>query len=356
MPDTPSPIPIPQPLAGQTTADEKMTFEPERLSYQSACELADSIAAAIPTDDKHKRIVIASLADLADLANLRGALAMLDLLEQDYRQIGESAQTAAGRRTVKSLAVTNLLPPVTALSGIATVISAGLGIASLFRRDVSYAGSPTSVDAIAFEIAVAAELKKLNFDHVLIPALGVFPAAPPGDSLKDKLRKLESAKFAVWQIVQPMVSELVTLDTQIDLASRAKDQPKIDRLTIEINALRADLAPLTEPLAALDQRWSQIQGDWQKTSPDTGLTGFARLLRAEVVQRGDPVYLHAAVVSSGGYRRISRSLFCTIFTGDGLTFTGGVIIRWALLNASGEFQAGGLLTTERTKDTDSWSG
>jgi len=354
MPDTSSPVPVPQPLAGLTTADEKMTFEPERLSYQSACELAVAVAAAIPTNDKRKRIVLASLADLADLANLRGTLVMLDLLEQDYSQIRGSAQTAAGRRTAKSFAVGGVLPPVTALSGIASVISAGLGIASLFRQDVSYVGSPTSVDAIAFEIAIAAELNKLGFEHVLIPALGLFTASPPGDSLKDKLRKLEAAKLSVWQTVQPMVSELVALDTQLDLASRAKNQPEIDRLTTEVNALRADLAPLTEPLAALDQRWSQIQGDWQKTSPDTGLTGFARLLRAESVQRGDPVYLHAAVVSSGGYRRISRSLFRTIFTGDGLSFTGGTIIRWALLSASGEFQAGGLLTTEKTKDTDPW--
>lgn len=356
MADDTRSLPAAQPLAGQTTADDKMVFEPERLSYESARRLAATIANALPDRDKNKRIVIASLADLADVANFRGTAVMLDLLQKDYEQIALSARTANERRIEVQpeafgiMAAANVLPPVTPLSGIATVVNAGLGLASLFRQDVSFSGSPASVDAVAFEIAVAAALKDLQFEHVRIPALGVFPSNPGSNSLAAGLQALERAKSEAWQIIRPLISELVSLDTQLDLASRAKNQTEIDRLTGEINSLRADLSPVTEPLAALDLRWSQIQGDWLKVSSDTGLTGFARLLRAEALQLNDPTYLHAAVVSSGGHRRITRSLLRTIFTGDNLTFAGGVVVRWALLDSSGEVLRGGLLTRLKTRN------
>jgi hypothetical protein len=243
----------------------------------------------------------------------------------------------------------SILPPVTPLSGIATVVNAGLGLAALLRQDVSYSGSPVSVDALAFEMALAGALKELAFEHVLVPALGLFPANPRGRLLSVRIQALEKAKLEAWQVVRPLVSELVRLDTQLDIASRAKNQAAIDQLTAEINTLRADLSPVTEPLAALDQRWSELQGQWQKLSPD-GLTGFARLLRAEALQVEGPLYLHAAIVSSGGHRRIRRSLWRSIFTGDNLTFTGGAVARWAVLDSTGEVKKAGLLTLQRSQD------
>jgi hypothetical protein len=347
-------IPVPQPLAGQTTTDDKMVFEPERLSYRSARRLATDIANELRGRSKADPIIIASLSELADIANLRGTNVMIDMLRKDYEQAAKSAGTAVERRTALLsteggiATLIEALPALTPLSGIATAVNAGLGLASLFRQDVSFSGSAVSVDAIAFEIALAAALKKLEFEHVLLPALGVFPSNPQSPSLAERLQSVDQAKLEVWKVVRPLISELVALDTQLDLQSRAKNQSEIDRLTGEINSLRADLSPISEPLAALDQRWSQLQGEWQKVASDTGLTGFARLLRAEAIQREGTLYLHAAVVSNGGHRRITRSLLRTMFTGDNLTFTGGVVVRWALLDSSGEVQQGGLLTRHKT--------
>ena len=76
----------------------------------------------------------------------------------------------------------------------------------------------------------------------------------------------------------------------------------------------------------------------------TGLNQLARLLRAEVIQKKQPIYLHAKVVSSGGHHRISRSLFRTLFVGDGLSFAGGAIVRWGLLTGTGELLLGGILS------------
>jgi hypothetical protein len=68
------------------------------------------------------------------------------------------------------------------------------------------------------------------------------------------------------------------------------------------------------------------------------------MLRAEqlsITLKG-AVYLHAAVVSSGGHNRVSRSLLRILFFGDGLSSMGGAVARWALLEADGAVTTGGI--------------
>jgi hypothetical protein len=78
----------------QTTADDKMVFEPERLGYESAKQIAAAIAQELSDVDKAQPVVIASLAELADIANLRGTMVLIGLLRQDYGQIAQSARVA----------------------------------------------------------------------------------------------------------------------------------------------------------------------------------------------------------------------------------------------------------------------
>jgi hypothetical protein len=77
---------------------------------------------------------------------------------------------------------------------------------------------------------------------------------------------------------------------------------------------------------------------------------LARLLRAEAIKTEEPIYLHAVVVSSGGHHRIARSLWRTMFYGDGLTFVGGATVRWSLLAADGSIEKGGI-RVERISST-----
>jgi hypothetical protein len=229
----------------------------------------------------------------------------------------------------------------TVTAGLNTV----LGVASLFREDVSFSGVKTAVDDLSLQIELAARLGEHGYQSVLIPAFFIVPARDDReDSLRGRLKAAENAKTLVWQVVTPKISALVDLDTQLDQATRNANQKDVDQLTQQLNALRGDLSPITEPLAKLDQQFSDIMAELRKQDPATGLTGLARLLRAEAICNLHPVFLHVKVVSSGGHNKITRSLLRTLFTGDGLTFMGGLVVRWALLDATGALQDGGILT------------
>lgn len=354
MPDTVSPAA--QALDGKTTVDDKMVFEPERLSYLSAVDLAARIAAAIPGDNAAERpVVIAGVPFLSDLANLVAIGTLLDTLAEDYQSLGEQADHLREKRlpqtgadtdvvTLRAANVMSVLPPFAPVAAVAAGLNTAIGIVSLFREDVSFSGVRTGVDSLAFEIAVAGELKKRGFATVLIPDLFVVPTHDAvKDSLRGRLQAIERAKLKLWQTITPIVSELVDLDTQLDQASRDSRQPDVDRLSGEIAVLRRDLSPITEPLSKADQRLSEILAQLQHVDP-AGMTGLARLLRAEAIRARTPAFLHLKVVSSGGHNRTSRSLLRTLFAGDGLSFMGGLVARWALLNEKGEVENGGVLT------------
>jgi hypothetical protein len=96
---------------------------------------------------------------------------------------------------------------------------------------------------------------------------------------------------------------------------------------------------------------SDLQTQWNQTDAASGMTVLARLLRAEAIRKLDPLYLHAAIVTSGGYNRITHNLFRTLFVGDGLSFTGGTVARWALLEDDGTVKLGGIASAQITWGT-----
>jgi hypothetical protein len=186
-------------------------------------------------------------------------------------------------------------------------------VASLFREDVSFSGVKTAVDSLSFEIAVARELKAGGFQEVLIPEFYVIHNQNSGkESLGARLQAVGEERLKVWQQVTPMVAKLVALDAELEQKARAKNQAEVDSLTQEINSLRSDLNPISEPLAKLDQRFTDLMADLQKPDAVSGLSGLARLLRAEAIRAVNPHYLHAKVVVMSALRPI-----CPIFSPHG---------------------------------------
>ncbi|SRR5579864_6268111 len=351
MPDTPSPSTSVTPLQGKTTIDDKMFFDPERLSYESAVEIATTIAAEIEDSVRNKIVVIAGIRLLADFANLQAVYVLLDCLRRDYDGVAEQARSLVKRTSqpeehlesfvsgAAAVAAATISSPTTATA----VVGAALGLISMFRQDVEYHGEKTLVDALAFEIALAAEVRHRGAQSVYVPDLVVLTAPKHDEStLQRNLNKVQEAKSAAWASVAPLVSELVRVEADLDKAAKKKDQVALDSLSVEVSAIRRDLAPVVDPLGRLDERLADLQNQLNQTEPSSGLIALARLLRAEALQLSDPVYLHASVVSSGGYYRISRNLFRTLFMGDGLSFAGGATVRWALLNKDGSVARGGI--------------
>jgi hypothetical protein len=339
-------IPKVTPLEGKTTVDDKMVFEPERLSYQSADRLTDRIATAVKAAVKDKQVVIAGTTFLADLANLQAIKVVLEQLQRDYAALEELARSIR-EPTVTERAVVAPEPHVEATAvGIEPIgigVSLALGLVSLFREDVEYRGIQTVVNPLAFELSLASKVKAAGAKKVFVPDFVALPYPQSGDnSLRAGMKAVQDAKAKVWKAAGPLIAELVRLDEELDRAARDKNQGRVDELSRNLSAMRQALDPITEPLGRADQQLTDLRAAWGKTDEATGLTMLARWLRAEGIQALNPVFLHAQVVSSGGYNRTSRSLLRTIFIGDGTIFMGGATARWALLENDGAVADGGI--------------
>jgi hypothetical protein len=342
MADSPS---IVRPLDGKTSIDDKMFFEPERLSYSATVQLAAKIRQAIGTIVGGKDVIIANTALFVDLWNLKTAMASLHSFEIQYRGL-VAAPVKEQRSAMADADVAEALTMAGAAAGLASVapaIAGAMGVLSLFREDVEYRGIRTVVDPLALELALANELKhEGNAANVFVVDLF---APPSGTSaLLKQLESVYRAKFAAWQTVGPQVANMARLDVELDRAARAGDQKLVDDLALRIASVRKDLEPFTEPLSQLDRRLSELEATLNRTDEKTALSAIARLIRAESICAEAPgaCFVHSAVVSSGGHHRISRSLLRTIFTGDGLSFTGGAVVRWAVIGTSGAIEIAGV--------------
>lgn len=349
------------PLEGKTTADDKMVFEAERLGYESAADIAARIALEVENDIKGKDVVIAGAQLLADLANLQSAYLILEGLERDYGALATHARVIVGRRSgaevahpgdnlhiaTEGLAAESV---VAALSPVSAAAEAALGLISLFREDVEYKGVKTDVDRLAFEIALASRVRDAGADKVCVPDLTVLSAAAGEGTLRDRLTGVHQAKAAAWAAAGPLIAELVGLEAELDAAARDGKQDRVESLSARVSELRGVLQPLAGPLGRADQRLADLENQWGQVA-DSGVTLLARLLRAEAIRARRPAYLHAAVVASGGHNRISRSLFRMMFLGDGLSFVGGAVVRWALLAADGSVLKGGILVARRSRSS-----
>jgi hypothetical protein len=346
-------VPVVKPLEGTTTIDDKLSFEPERLSYESAVAIAADIAEKIACLVQGKNVVIAGTDLLADLSNLKASYLILDDLARAFTGLithatdtasrlvpKKSAVTTATKANIKAIAPAAILAP----GAIAATANLALGLVSLFRQDVAYTGRPTHVDDLAFEIALAAKIREKSANSVYVPAFLSLSARPGSAEIQSKLAAVQDARAQVWSAVAPLVSTVVVVEAKLADAVAKKDQPSIDSLTDELTTLRRGLEPLTTPLDRADRRLSDLMMQWNSIDPATGMTMLGKLLRAEGVASLAEVFVHAQVVSSGGFYKTKRNLLRTLFSGDGLSIQGGAVARWAVLSADGAVQVGGVLT------------
>jgi hypothetical protein len=342
---TESAIPKVTPLDGITTIDDKMTFEPERLSYAAARKIAACIATSVKDAVKDRPVVIANDAFLADLGNLGAAKLQLEMLTEDYERTAAALTpvpaAAVAAETAKSSLETMIVPGLESVTAVAAGLQGALGLVSLLREDVELRGVVTRIDPRAFDIALASALRTKGVKPVYVPDLMVVRSPLKGTgSLQARLREMQGARQAAWKAAGPLLAQLGRKDAEMDSASRAGQADRVTKLAREVFELRSSVEPLVQTLTSADRRLNDLQTQWDKAGETTGLTMIARLLRAETLDAAKPRYLHAAVVASGGHNRVTRNLFRMIFTGDGLSSMGGVVVRWALLETDGSFEKG----------------
>jgi hypothetical protein len=240
------------------------------------------------------------------------------------------------------------------MAGITPVIGsvqAGIGLLSLFRENVQFSGAKTSVDQLAVQIAVAASVRR-RIAKVRIYELAIVPALDEQASgLQRRLRQVEDARARAWNTAAPHVKGM--LDAQLRLeaaASVADNKAAVQEAAQRVTELRQQMAPITDALERADTQLAGLKTQLEKVDESTGIMALGKLLRAERLQSENPCYLHVRVVSSGGHHRVTRHLLRTIFAGDGVSALGGVVVRWALLEADGAILDGGILDERRSAD------
>jgi hypothetical protein len=260
-------------------------------------------------------------------------------------------EAAAPAALVGALTGATIAAGATSAVGVAApLVGAALGLVGLLKQDTQYYGDRTTLDPLAFELALADRVKQGGARAVIVPNLTVFEPAKKQDSLITSLEQLQAGKSAAWSSVGPLIAALVSEEKALAEATAAKNQAEVDRLSKELGEMRRNLDPLAIPLERADQRLADLQATWEKVDESTGWSLLARMLRAEAVHAHRPVYLHATIVSSGGHHRINRSLWRLLTLSDGLSFTGGAVARWALLDPHGRIEKGGILNEYRTSE------
>jgi len=354
MADTASSAPSVTPLEGRTTIDDKARFEPERLSYQAAVHVASKIASAVSAEVKSKTVVIAGEPFLADLGNLASTRLQLKGLRADYDRVLAAVTSPpvadvgppAAPQSKASTPPEDGIPPLTPLTA---GLQAALGLVSLLRQDVDIKGIPTTIDARSFEIALAVALRTGGATAVVVPELTALREPKAGEgSLQALVLSVEEVRQQAWQAVGPLLGRLGAADAALEAATRTGVQADVDRLSRTVFDARRKVEPLSETLGQADRRLNDLRGQWDKANEATGLTMLSRLLRAEAIDGGNPEYLHAVVVASGGHHRVTRNLFRMLFLGDGLSSMGGVVVRWALLDRQGGIRKGGILADRQS--------
>jgi hypothetical protein len=349
-----------KPLDGTTTVDAQVVFEAQRLSYDAVRNIAEKIARRVSGRTKGQEVVIAGTQLLADISNLVAIKAVLEELADDYDALAELAHasvpahkipTAAGivdLRTTFSTATA--VGAITSGFGAVTAgVQGALTLVELFRQDVDYKGVPIAIDTLAFELELASRLRMHKARDVFVPSFAVFSAPSRGESaFRTLLQKAHAARSRVLRAVGPKKPAAKTKSEQIladidALHHHLPDADEPERISL------ATPDQIHDALAEIDKRFSDLQAQLEKADADgSGLTLLARLFRIETIMSRSPMFVHARVVLAGGNNRVQRSLFRTLFTGDGLSSTGGAVVSWAILSPYGAIEDGGIFSESRS--------
>ncbi|MEO6416609.1 MAG: hypothetical protein ABIP73_11290 [Gemmatimonadaceae bacterium] len=307
-------------LAGTTTVDEKVVFEAQRLSYDAARVIAEKIAFRISGRTRDQIVIIASTQLLADMSNLVAIKAVLEELAREYSALGDTIEklpVAAHRSLVKDArspaAIAATLSP--ALAAATAAVQSALTLVGLFRQDVDYKGVAITLDTQAFEIELAGRVRMHKAREVIVPDFAVFTAPHGGKgALLTLLAHVRSARSRVL---------LSAMEKDVEVEPDAKKESFISAV------------------AEVDKRLNDLETQLTKSELDgSGLTLLARLFRVENLVAKSALFVHARVVLAGGSNRAQRSLWRSMFSGDGLSSTGGAVVTWAILSTHGSVEDG----------------
>ena len=339
-----------KPLDGSTTIDDKVFLECEILAQEAVSKISQRIAHEIHELASEQRPATIILVD-ATIASALQMLAALELqlafFEKSFAAVAPAGQPTAGNVT-RLAAVPGL-----GIGAVTGAVQGVLDLLGLFRQDTQFNGRSVNIkdQALFLEIAHFLRVKKFQVLHPRLLSYQASEAIQLSESTLGKLFDgVFTARSAAVSRFRPQLARVSGIEQQI--LDRERDFPAADParqkiLTAEIQDLKNQLIDARKNLDPdlvlfdnTDTQWNELTKGLNAPDAKTGQVPIQLINRAvEAVCRfktaeSTACFLYAEAIVAGGTTRIRRNLWRTLFVGDGLTFSGGAIVAYALFDGN----------------------
>jgi hypothetical protein len=386
------------PLEGTTTVDEKVFIESETLAYFALDKVCAQIAQEV-YDTRAWHVVLLNDAMSADIQNYFAVLTELKILEKSYaslvsKQLSMTGSAAAigpaiellglfrestsfsgrkfeiqerplmaalaGKLITKKISVR--MPALFPVGGVAGPDSVFANVVQPLITDIrrlqeqleeryslpqpdsealpsGWQQLLSALQSLANRLAsVQQELMKLAASDTNKPGKENSPA----DRVAELFQPVLVARRDAMGEIGPKLRQIAELDEELGRLEKGDplDPAKIAMAREKIAGLQSELRPALVLLEKTDSQFTELQNSMSKVEEKSGLSRFARLVRAsEILGRKEAAFLYASVVSAGGAYRVSRNLLQTMFWKGNWSFSGGCIVWYTLFGADGTILA-----------------
>jgi hypothetical protein len=139
--------------------------------------------------------------------------------------------------------------------------------------------------------------------------------------------KLDTANQAVQDVLDRVNAVRTKIQEELNKKSTVKDDPVYSSFS-DLNTLYDQLVATL--ITSIGQNQSQAQAT---TGANPGITSILQGVELEEALRTENSYiLYANIVAAGGTQRDRKNIF-SLFVGDFITYSGGVIVNFALLKS-----------------------
>jgi hypothetical protein len=270
---------------GMAAGVAETSFEGEVLAYRELSNIACGIATMI-IKAGHTKLILYDQGVVDALPALEAFRAQAQLLRDQYREL--PAPTSVRAKAV-----------IAALGTATTLVKGFLDLLSLFRSDVQVSSSGFNPDEVALIAELADRLREGKPSVSLIyPSVGPSAGA---EKIWDLLQELAQAK------------------------AEARQRASGD-------------AELEARVSMLDAHFDSFLQSLMKPEAGSGSATLSTLARAEVLQKSlqdGRQILFVKIVRAGVSRRLLENFWTRVFYRDRVSFSGGAVVTFMLLDKTG---------------------
>jgi len=320
-----------------STGTAELPFEVIRCAYHSLEAAAGKIKRATSTRIERlpgpdKKILLIPFPPSAALDALNGYRAQVDNLRQVFADSEQTAQEGLDflRKEAETADQIGLLEattpaPAARESGVPGIIaSAAVQVLQLLQQEVNYQGREVTLHPLALTLHLASMWENDPKIHVICPRLYPAPSAA-FTSLVQVYASLGIQRQSAYRKVHGLVQAVAKLKP---------DNPKLPVVQFSLNFSRELFDSADQVYEQLGRRLDAAPVNDEKQPGAPSLLELIRtgLLVEEAQGDVNTVVLYHQLFASGGHVRTVKSVLRTLFFGDGVSTSGGVVAGFALIH------------------------